>query len=216
MKLLEVRIVTKNLEETENFYSNRFGLPVSEKSKNSVSFVAGASKLTFEKSAIESPVYHFAFNICHNHLRESLVWARQRFEIIPATPGKIIADFDNWNAQAFYFYDNNGNILEFIARYDLNNALVRPFEVNSIQSISEIAFVTNDVFSFCDRLSIDYSITKYEKQPMLANFAAYGDAEGLFIVSKEGRHWYPTDKVAERFPLYVRMMVGEKIRELSY
>ena len=52
---------------------------------------------------------------------EAFAWANKKVELIPITPTSNIADFKNWNAKAFYFYDNNQNIVEFIARFDLDN-----------------------------------------------------------------------------------------------
>ena len=38
--------------------------------------------------------------------------------LLPYSAKEEIADFSSWNAKAFYFHDNNGNILELITHYD--------------------------------------------------------------------------------------------------
>ena len=63
-----------------------------------------------------------------------------------------IAQFENWNANAVYFYDNNGNILEFIARHDLQNNQFTPFNSESILNISEIGIVSEAPLELANQL----------------------------------------------------------------
>jgi len=114
-------------------------------------------------------------------------------------PPDKIADFYNWNAKSFYFYDNNGNILEFIARNDLDNATQNPFDGNSVLSVSEIGLVSKNVAEKCDELFDKYGLTSYSKQPKLPKFIVLGSVTGLFILVEENRDWYPTDKKSKSF-----------------
>ena len=67
MNILEVEILTDNLVETEKFYSELLGFYKTKKDKDSISFVAGQSMLTFIQSNELNPTYHFAFNIPNNN-----------------------------------------------------------------------------------------------------------------------------------------------------
>jgi hypothetical protein len=203
MKLLEVEICSANLEATANFYSGALGLDVVNKADRII-IKAGGSRLIFRIDKSSKPVYHFAFNIPPNQLNEGLQFIKQRAEIIQLPDRQEVADFSNWNAEAFYFFDNNGNILEFIARHDLNIKGKEKFSGASLLSISEIALVTSDVKATAAALQAETGITPYEKQPLLENFGALGDSDGLLILSAENRNWYPTEIPAFKFPCRVK------------
>src|SRR3954453_13270704 len=117
MNILEIEILSDNLVETEMFYAELLGLPTTRKDQNSISFLAGKSILTFIQSNELNPTYHFAFNIPNNKINEAVNWASSKVDLIDSSDSRIVANFESWNAKAFYFYDNNRNILEFIARF---------------------------------------------------------------------------------------------------
>ena len=96
--------------------------------------------------------YHFAFNIPANQPEEAIIWAYNRIELIRNPETHLITNFDNWRAQAVYFYDNNGNLVEFIGRTDLNNNSDAEFSSKSILNISEIGIVTDHPLNLANRL----------------------------------------------------------------
>jgi catechol 2,3-dioxygenase-like lactoylglutathione lyase family enzyme len=199
MNILEVELLTDNINETEIFYNEVLGLPTVSRNEASVSFAAGTTKLTFRSSKNVKPVYHFALDIPNNKLLEAFAWIEKKTEIMEVIPPDKIADFYNWNAKSFYFYDNNGNILEFIARQDLDNASEKPFDGSSIVSVSEIGFVSKNVAKLSDELFEKYGLTTFSRQPKLNKFIVLGTDTGLFILVEENRNWYPTDKKAKSF-----------------
>lgn len=200
MKILELELLSDNIPETEAFYNQVLGLETLYRDKSSVSFQAGNTKLIFHSSQNVKPVYHFAFDVPSNKLLEAFSQIEKQTEIMYViTPDKI-ADFYNWNAKSFYFFDNNGNILEFIARNDLDNATQIPFDGKSILSVSEIGLVSENVNEQCDDLFNKYGLTPYSKQPKLPKFIVLGTVIGLFILVEENRNWYPTtDKKSKSF-----------------
>lgn len=125
----------------------------------------------------------------------------ERVGILPLPAGELIADFSGWHAHAFYFYDNNGNVLEYIVRYDLHNDSGRPFSGKSICCISEAGIVTSDVPALAAQLSAHYHIPCYSRQPPQAHFTVMGDDHGLLILSAAHRKWFPTQIGALSFPL---------------
>jgi len=216
MQILKLEILTNDLEGTEDFYRRVLGTQVIEKTNGSISFTCGLTTLIFKYAANEKPVYHYAFNIPHNKLAEAFDWLHKRVAIMDVMPGDKIADFVNWNAKSFYFYDNNGNILEFIARYELDNRSDDPFGAGSVINISEIGVATEDVINTCDGLINKFGLPVFAKQPRLQNFTALGDHEGLLILSIENRHWYPTDKLAQKFYTRLEVNTNGQIHQLAF
>jgi len=204
MDLQEIIIQTNKLSETRAFYSQVLGMDFLREMDQSVSFAAGSSVLTFQQSnSSVHPAYHFAFNIPENQIQDAIHWAHGKVELLPVTPKSNIADYQSWNAHAIYFTDNNGNVLELIARHDLKNASDTVFTAAAIECISEIGLVTEDVPTFTDQLMTAYGLTLFSKQPRQKNFAALGDDHGLFIIVGAERCWYPTNIPSKRFPLKV-------------
>jgi catechol 2,3-dioxygenase-like lactoylglutathione lyase family enzyme len=199
MRISEIQLLSDDLTATVKYYTDVLGLRKIYQDNEKVSFDAGTSILTFIKSENVSPVYHFAFNIPPYQLMEAFQWMKQRTVLLPISDGVEIADFVNWNAKAFYFKDNNGNILEFIARYDLDIKAEKPFDSTSIVSICEIGIVSDDVTATANDISKNYQVPLFPKQPLLVNFGAMGDHEGLFILSKTGRHWHPNEVEARPY-----------------
>ncbi|MFV7234736.1 VOC family protein [Flavobacterium sp. ZB4R12] len=215
MNILELELLTDTIDETELFYNNVIGLKTISKNNSSISFEAGATKLTFRSSENLIPVYHFAFDIPNNKLPEAFVWIEKKTKILEVIPPDKIADFYNWNAKSFYFYDNNGNILEFIARFSLDNASEKPFDGSSIVSLSEIGFVSKNVSQLSDEICKKYDLSLFPKQPKLNKFIVLGTDTGLFILVEENRDWYPTDKKAKSFWTKVVFYNDGKTREIE-
>lgn len=216
MKIQTLSLLTDNLEETINFYQDILGISLIEQNDSSVSFKAGYSILRFHLTKDFQPTYHFAFNIPCSQIEQALEWAKDKLEIIPETENNIIADFKNWNAKAFYFYDNNRNVVEFIARFDLHNESNQPFTGASIVSISEAGIPVTNVEQTCEELNRKFGLDYFSKQRPLKGFAAVGDDEGLFIIVDINRNWYPTQQTSAAFFVGVQTTHGNEIIEISF
>lgn len=214
MDILEIELLTDNLEETEHFYANLIGLSTKQKDPTSISFMAGQSMLTFIQSTELNPTYHFAFNIPKNQIQSAADWVAEKFKIILDPDNETIADFVSWNAKAVYFYDNNGNILEFIARFDLDNASERPFSGSSILSISEIGIVTDTPMAFARQLVEKENLSYFSKSPVSESFVVLGDDNGLLIVVKNRRNWYPTQKQAQKHYTKIKLAANGQQKEV--
>lgn len=211
MKIKELTLLTNNLTGTKNFYSAKLCLDVLEERTDFISFRAGATVLIFRLSAIDSPVYHIAFNIPDNKIAEALMWCeKKKLHLLNNSPSTSIIDFPNWNAKSIYFLDSNGNVLEFIARYDLRNGTREAFCEHQLLSISEIGMVVDDVFWFAKTTNARFDIPYYEKQKPAPNFTVMGDTEGLMIVVPEKRKWFPTSIISKKFPVELIFEQGGK------
>lgn len=217
MHIKEIQILTNNINQTESFYTGVLNLPTLYKTGDRISFAAGQSVLTFiQNNLIGQPIYHFAFNILRNQLQEAIEWSASRVTLLPvAEDDNKVADFSRWNAKAVYFYDNNRNILELIARYDLKNESALPFTGQSIECISEIGLVTDNVPIYADKLLSDYNISLFSKQPRKEKFTVLGDDHGLLILSETGRDWFPTHIPGKKLPVKVIIESENVINELT-
>jgi catechol-2,3-dioxygenase len=128
-----------------------------------------------------------------------------------------IADFVNWHAKSVYFYDPAGNIVELIARFDLDNSINETFSASQLLALNEVGLVFNNKNFEKEVVSLEnsYSLSYFDKQPPLPKFRAMGDDHGLFVIVPEHRNWYPTDKPSEIFPMTVEFANGGKSYRLD-
>lgn len=201
MRITEIQLQTHLLPELRQFYSGVLGLAEIHGSSRSFTVQAGASRIRFQRSpgGLE-PYYHFAFNIPENQLSEAREWLSARTPLINQD-GREVFHFDSWNADALYFFDPAGNLLELIARHNLRNAADSPFSTNSLLCVSEIGVPEDDVRLFCEHVRSQLSLQLWKGDEK--SFAAMGDEEGLFIIVPIGRPWFPVSLPAEKFPLTV-------------
>lgn len=215
MKILEIKLLSDDLFETERFYSEILGLELLSKDKNSISFKAGISKLRFIKSKKINPIYHFAFNIPNNKLHQAISWASSRVKLIPVEVKEVVADFKNWNAKSVYFYDNNKNILEFIARSDLDNSIDGHFDVEAIQNISEIGLIADSPGKLAEELIQKYDLSYFEKGAQREKFKTLGCDEGLIIIVQSDHFWYPTKMPVKKHFLEIKLSVNNVIKHIE-
>lgn len=216
MKILEIEILTNNLPETEKFYAKILCFEVDNKTEHSITFKIGSSKLTFTKTALNNPVYHFAFEIPYNLLEEAIVWIADKAELIKLDNNTLITHFEDWNAKSIYFYDNNGNILEFIVRYDNTISSAAAFTQHQILCVSEIAFVTDSVEKLVSELKMKTGLDYFSKHAPCSDFSVLGNNTGLLLISVEDRAWYPTQIKAKKFTVKVKLKSDRRTIEYQY
>ena len=202
MKIQELFLYTNNITETEKFYSEILELTIIKKSTNHIAFRIGNSILNFENSNKEYK-YHYAINIPSNQILSALIWTSKKIDLIKINNPEIIVSFDNWNAKSIYFYDNNKNIVELIAKKDLLINSTNEFSENSLLSINEIGIGTVNPQNIFNYIKQYLNFPKYKKGPFREDFIAQGFEECLFVISKNNRYWYPTNDIVEINPLKV-------------
>ncbi|WP_353779356.1 VOC family protein [Winogradskyella sp. 3972H.M.0a.05] len=189
MRIEEVTLFTNNIKAQKHFYAEVLGLEQLVDEPHMIAFKIGESVLSFQYKSSFKPS-HLAFNIPSYQEEEALKWLEQRVEILDFE-GQKISDFVNWNAKAMYFYDSDNNILEFIARRNLNIENDVEFSSSSLVSISEMAIATNDIESLYQQINRIQSIPIFYGD--FDRFCAVGNDEGLFIlIDKAKKTWYPT------------------------
>jgi catechol 2,3-dioxygenase-like lactoylglutathione lyase family enzyme len=215
MNILEISLLSNDIAETKDFYNGLLGLKILNENSSSISFQAGASKLTFNHIYNSQPVYHFAFNIPANQLDRTLKYLQTKTEIIPVPDTRqIIMDFKSWNAKSFYFFDNNGNILECIARFDLPNHNPEWNRLSFILNISEMGFVVEKVPD-AEKLLEHKGIPLFAKGPQYADFSVLGDDNGLIILTDMTRGWMPHHLSPNPFWTKISVLQNQTIFEVT-
>ena len=196
MIIHELHLMTNRLQEQRDFYHHLLGFPLLTADADKLVLQVGSSTLTFVATAMPTPApYHFAFNMPEGQFAEAKAWLAARVPLLTDASGADEFDFSAWNAHAIYFADRDGNIGEFIARHDLPSPMTRPFRAASLLSISEIGLAVDDVLHFVERLQTSLHLPVYLQHPT-ATFTPMGDEHGLLIVVKDGRRWFPEERVA--------------------
>lgn len=219
MHIQKIHIFTTNLQAQRDFYTQILQLSVENVDQNRLRFQCGVSQLYIQQQPNFRGVYHFAFNIPQNQFADAKTWIKARHGLMTDRQGKEEYHFANWNAHSCYFVDAGGNILEFIARHDLNNPSDAPFSPDSILSISEVDLVDENVSTLRDALCENIDGLEVFRNTESADFCALGDDYGLFILAKRGREWYPeSGKHADINPvdIHITSVSGTNYRISGY
>src|SRR5580765_1788921 len=186
MLLQEIILQTKHLSALRDFYNDVLQLPVQQQDLKKIVVTAGQTTLNFESTTgAIAPFYHFAFNIPSGRIEEAFAWLQGKAELLWIEEYKsYIAEFTNWHARSVYFFDPAGNIVEFIAREDLNDHAAETFSAGQIRNISEIGIVfpVAEFDERTDHLLQKFKLHYFSKQSPMKHFRAVGNDEGLFIV----------------------------------
>jgi len=209
MHFEEIVLKTSALTKTRNFYRRTLELEMVEDEPQRVAFQVGKTRLVFEEVADGKPFYHFAFNVPVRRFSDAFEWIDAKLEILPIDGGSLpIAAYPRWNAQSFYFYDNNGSVLECIVRFDLPDEPSGPqFSSKDFLEISEIGIPSKNVEARIAEFEAK-GVPLFPPGPRRPEFSPMGDNRGLLLVVEEGRPWIPTNHEAEPHPLRVRAEGG--------
>jgi catechol 2,3-dioxygenase-like lactoylglutathione lyase family enzyme len=201
MHIQKLSLHSADLPAQHHFYTEVLGLPLHSRSAEAFSVRIGTSQLNFQQAPHHIP-YHVAFNIPQNQIEAAKAWGSARAPLI-AMDSQDIYFFENWNAHSIYFCDAEGNILECIAHHTLPNSSHAPFGPAALLSVCEIGLAVPDVISAARQMVQDYQVEVFRGQEN-NSFMSVGDPNGMLIVVKEGREWFPkTGIIAGHPPLTV-------------
>ncbi len=201
MDFQSLRLYADNLAALHTFYGDVLGFPVLNYNHAELRLKVGRSELIF---APGTGTYHFAFNIPENQYVEATAWLNARVPLIAGKDGLTAFHFADWQADALYFYDPCGNIVEFIARHTLPNARHTPFSAESLEGISEIGIPVDFVPEYVTQLQAKFGVRPYGS--CAETFCAVGDEHGLCIIVQKGRLWYPDlIKPASAYPFRLQI-----------
>lgn len=176
--------------ELPAFYRDVLGLPL-----EGDAIRVGETLLRFEPVGGD-PFYHHAFLVPGNRFDAAYAWARERLELLGG-----VFDFEDWNAQAFYFEDAAGNIVELIAHRGLEeNGRGGDFQAEELVGVSELGLVGDPrkLLRELEALGLELWDGEVEGEGRLG---FVGEKGRTLILADEGRGWLPTDRPAEPQPV---------------
>lgn len=200
MQIKKIILETHLINELKIFYTDTLGLKLKSDSTETFTVTAGLSEIIFIRALKNKPFYHFAFNIPENQISDARDWVLSFTDTIKLN-GTEIFDFKSWDAHSVYFYDPAGNILELIARHRQKNSSDKKFSGESLLCISETGIPVINVNEFKRKIESQEDLTFFSGDN--ESFTALGDDNGLLIIVKNGRKWYPDCPEAEIFPVEV-------------
>ena len=190
MHIKSLILYSNDIESQIDFFANVLDLKV-EQNNDGISVNIGASRLSFVASN-DTIKYHYCLLVPSNQFKSSVEWMANRVDLIEVSPQNYVQNFEDWNADSIYFYDGNGNLLEFIARYDLDNNVEGAFDENMILNINEIGMTSSDTKTLNEIIEAKTGSEFYKGN--LTRFGANGDDHGIFLLVNyaEKKTWFPT------------------------
>jgi catechol-2,3-dioxygenase len=204
MNILYLELSSVDLKAQRDFYANVLELPVTLDSAN-LTVKAGRTDLVFTQAPTEfNGAYHFAFNIPENQFDTAKKWISSRVPLLRDESGQDEFESKSWNSDSVYFTDAAGNILEFIARHTLKDAVEEAFDSRQILNVSEIGLPSEDVLGLANELCTRLGLSIFMQEPN-ESFTPVGDDHGLFILPAKDRIWKPDSGVpAKLLPVKVK------------
>jgi len=139
----------------------------------------------------ETTPHHFAF-----HVADLEPWKR-RLDVSEEH------DFSSWGgARAVYFRDPQENVVELIARPQVRPEL----------ALAEVGLPVDDVPAAVEALERELGLRPYDDWD--ENFAPLGDDDGLLIVVRVGRGWFPVGVPSGTAPVEVTV-AGTRTAEVD-
>lgn len=204
MKITYLELPAKDLHAQRDFYARVLELPA-ELNSSGLVVRAGNTDILFTQATSDfEGAYHFAFNIPENQFRTAKEWISGRLKLLHDQDEKDEFESESWNSHSVYFKDAAGNVLEFIARHNLKNAVDGDFNSRQILQVSEIGLPSENVLELANELCTRLNLSVFRQQPS-ESFTPVGDDHGLFILPVQDRIWIPNSGVpATRLPVKVK------------
>lgn len=198
MRILELHLNTRWMDDTAQFYGETLGFPYEWISDKELKVQVGWSNLHFiEDLSGAAPFYHFAVNVPPNQLDEVQLWLNHKARLLSNETGDRFF-FPFWEAESLYIEDPNGNIVEFMARKGVGKVSKEQFGASSIIGISEIGLPVIE-FSAIDRSLRRQLGIQHTVEPK-SDIVIMGDAEGSIVLVFGNRGWMPSGREAEIHP----------------
>jgi hypothetical protein len=197
LNITSLELSAKELAAQRDFYANILELPVNLDS-SVLDVKVGKTDLRFSQAPTEfDGAYHFAFDIPENQFYSAKKWISRRIPLLSDENGQDEFESKSWNSHSVYFKDAAGNVLEFIARHNLDNAEEGTFDSGQILNISEIGLPSENVIGFANELCASLNLSVFKQEPN-ETFTPVGDDNGLFILPVKDRIWIPNSGVPAR------------------
>lgn len=197
MKILQVNLVTSQIEKMKDFYLHTLEMRISFEREDSFAVWAGSTRLVFQKTE-EQPYYHLCFRTNDRYFEE--MYEKLKSQLLQDDKGETKL---YWEGSQCYFLDPDGNVLEMLVRFPDDPK-------KKWYDIGEVGLPSKNINELKEGL-LTHIPNHYEEKS--DEFRFFGDEEGVFVLTKEGRPWYPTDKPATIHPIkiYLEAKMDDKI-----
>jgi hypothetical protein len=192
------------LPEIADFYGRLLGRPAEQPEPSLVAVRVGETVIGLEEAA-GSPFYHFALLVPGDRFAAAFEWAAARVDLLPdSETGEPVFDFTNWNAEAVYFHDPAGSIVELVAHRGLGETgATGAFAPAELLGVSEVGLVC-DPPSLAGSLGRDLGLEVWDGTVAGEGRLAFvGEKGRTLILCRAGRPWLPTGRPAEAHPVEV-------------
>src|SRR5262245_52493133 len=186
MNTQKLELLSVDLKAQRDFYAGVLELPT-ELTSSELLVKAGETEILFTQAPSDFVgAYHFAFNIPENQFKSAKKWLTSRILLLHDKNGKEDFELSSWNSDSVYFLDAAGNVLEFIARHTLHNAVDGDFGSRQILNVSEIGLPAENVIELASELCTRLGLSVYKQEPN-ETFTPVGDENGLLILPIKDR-----------------------------
>ncbi|GGA44913.1 glyoxalase [Psychrobacillus lasiicapitis] len=202
-----VKLYTDKLKQLKGFYGNVLGLTILESGDEFFKLSIGTSTLTFQESS-HNTAYHFAINIPGNQFTLAKHWAKERVTLNREDAVDEIY-YSRFNADAFYFEDPAGNIIELIARRHVDKW--SDFSIDSLINLSEVSITTPFVQEVGEQIqAIGVHVSGHvDIDPKELNFL--GSKDTFILLVPPNRRWYFSKKISITSPIEIELTDGQTI-----
>lgn len=201
---LELDAPARRLGRLGEFYGDDLGIEVTRAGAAGVSLSPGDSEMTFRPSAGD-PFYHFALLVPDGRFSASRRWIEGAVELLDGPDGGPVVSFPSWRAEALYFLDPAGNIVELISHGGLHPGdapAERPFRPEELAGISEAALIVEDPEAAVRQIGADQGLPCWDGDPA-RGIAFVGERAHTLVIFNAGRGLLPTGAPAEVHPIRV-------------
>lgn len=191
--ILRLRLKATRLAEMAEFYGEGMGFAV-QPTPRGLTVEAGGTLIEFEAAAEgEQPAYHVAWAIPENQLAPAKAWLAARTPLLVHPDGRNQFHFRRANRHAVYFADPAGNVLELIARHNLDDGTGGPFTLADVLYVNHAGLVVDDMPGAIRDLQSGLGLElRAEPTP---HFAQLGDEHRHVVLVTRKRLWLPEGRV---------------------
>jgi catechol 2,3-dioxygenase-like lactoylglutathione lyase family enzyme len=203
MRILEARLLVPEAaaDATQGFYRDTLGLPA-----GGSGFRVGHTNVELVPAFEGEPFYHLALRVPRNRFAAARDWLAARTPVLAETR------FENWNAEACYFQDPAGNIVELIAHHGLpDEGPDVAFAGIELLGVCELGLVGPDTRTMAAALE-EVGVGLWDGSLEPGRLAFMGGRDGVLILCPDGRGWMPTERAAESHPVDATV-VGQRAAE---
>jgi catechol-2,3-dioxygenase len=158
--------------------------------------------LLLDPGPVEPGAYHCAITVPKDRFAEAKAWLQERVPLLERNGLDEFTLATPWNSQSVYFAGpDDGILLELIARHDLPAASSSSSRFSSadLLRVSEAGLAVPDVPAAVDAWQNAFGLPVFSTAA--AEFTPLGDHDGLLIVVRQGRPWFPPRQSRRRWVL---------------